>query len=38
MIIALSIALGAVFGRYHYAADVVLGIIIALVVSECMVN
>jgi PAP2 superfamily len=32
MIIALSIALGAVFGRYHYAADAVLGIIIALVI------
>ncbi len=32
MIIALSIALGAVLGRYHYAADAVLGIIIALVV------
>jgi PAP2 superfamily len=32
MIIALSIASGAVLGRYHYTADAVLGIIIALVV------
>jgi hypothetical protein len=31
--IATGIALGAVFGRYHYAADAVLGILVALVAT-----
>jgi PAP2 superfamily len=33
LIISLSIACGAVLGRYHYAADAVLGILIAFLVS-----
>jgi hypothetical protein len=33
LVISLSIACGAVLGRYHYAADAVLGIIIASLVS-----
>jgi hypothetical protein len=28
--IAISIALGAVAGRYHYAADAILGVILAV--------
>jgi len=33
LVVSLSIACGAVMGRYHYAADAVLGIIIACLVS-----
>ncbi len=33
LIVALSIAASAVLGRYHYAADAVLGIIVAVVVA-----
>jgi hypothetical protein len=30
LLVAVSIALGAVFGRYHYAADAILGTVVAL--------
>jgi membrane-associated phospholipid phosphatase len=37
LVFALSIAGGAVLGRYHYAVDAVLGFLVAVVVfcSEC---
>ena len=38
LVLAISIALGAVAGRYHYAADAVLGAMVALVVHAIAAN
>ena len=37
LILSLGIAAGAVLGRYHYTADVVLGLAIAIIVSLIMI-
>lgn len=37
LLIALSIATGAVVGRYHYALDVILGALLAFGIAACLV-
>ena len=38
LVVALSIATGAVVGRYHYALDVILGALLPLGIAACLVR
>jgi membrane-associated phospholipid phosphatase len=36
LLMSLSIAVGAVLGRYHYASDVILGVMLSVGVAVCV--